>query len=400
MGVLDGVKVLELAEFGFVPSCGAVLADWGADVVKVERPQGDPLRLVQRAGLVADTGDFELLWEQINRNKRGITIDLRTDDGRAALDRLLVWADVLITSFLPSSRRRLTIEPEDVWKVNPRLVYARGHGQGSAGPDADSGGFDSVSYWARGGLAHVLTPAEGPLIMQRAAMGDGPAGAFLAGGVAAALYQREKTGVGSIVDVSLLGTAVWTLAPDLVTTSILGAAPPPIDTSTPLSSALIGTHRTRDGRWLMLNMMDDTRHWAPLCRALGLDSLVDRPEYADTAARAENREPLHAAIAAAIAARDLADLRLALLAEDTIWSAMATPEEVTDDPQVEANGYLAAHPDHDRARLAAGPCQFDGQHLVIRRRAPHPGEHTDEVLLESGVEPETIEQLRSSGALG
>ncbi len=400
MGVLDGVKVLELAEFGFVPSCGAILADWGAEVVKVERPQGDPLRLVQRAGLVADTGDFELLWEQINRNKRGITIDLRNNDGRAALDRLLEWAVVLITSFLPSSRQRLTIEPDDVWKINPRLVYARGHGQGQAGPDADNGGFDSVSYWARGGLAHVLTPAEGPLIMQRAAMGDGPAGAFLAGGVAAALYQREKTGVGSIVDVSLLGTAVWTLAPDLVTTSILGAAPPPIDSSAPLSSALIGTHRTRDGRWLMLNMMDDTRHWAPLCRALGLTDLIDRPEYADTAARSENRSSLHAAITDAIAARDLADLRPALLAEDTIWSAMATPEEVVADVQVEANGYLAPHPDHGRARLAAGPCQFDGDHLVIRRRAPHAGEHTAEVLAEAGFDAAEIEELRSAGALG
>lgn len=400
MGVLDGVKVLELAEFGFVPSCGAILADWGADVVKVERPQGDPLRLVQRAGLVADTGDFELLWEQINRNKRGITLDLRTDAGRGALDQLLVQADVLITSFLPSSRQRLRIEPDDVWKVNPRLVYARGHGQGQAGPDADNGGFDSVSYWARGGLAHVLTPPEGPLIMQRAAMGDGPSGAFLAGGVAAALYQREKTGVGSIVDVSLLGTAVWTLAPDLATTSILGVAPPPIDSSAPLSTALIGTYRTRDGRWLMLNMMDDTRHWAPVCRALGLASLVDRPEYADTAARSENRVSLHATITEAIATRDLADLRPALLAEDTIWSAMATPEEVVVDPQVVANGYLAPHPDHDRAHLAAGPCQFGGEHLVIRRRAPHAGEHTDEVFAEAGLAPDAIDGLRTSGALG
>jgi crotonobetainyl-CoA:carnitine CoA-transferase CaiB-like acyl-CoA transferase len=400
MGVLDGVKVLELAEFGFVPSCGAILADWGADVVKVERPQGDPLRLVQKAGLVADTGDFELLWEQINRNKRGITLDLRTDDGRAALDQLLVQADVLITSFLPSSRKRLRIEPDDVWKVNPRLIYARGHGQGQAGPDADSGGFDSVSYWARGGLAHVLTPPEGPLIMQRAAMGDGPSGAFLAGGVAAALYQREKTGVGSIVDVSLLGTAVWTLAPDLATTTILGVAPPPIDSSAPLSTPLIGTYRTRDGRWLMLNMMDDTRHWAPVCRALGLASLVDRPEYADTAARSENRASLHATITEAIANRDLADLRAALLAEDTIFSAMATPEEVVADPQVAANGYLARHPDHDRARLAAGPCQFGGEHLVIRRRAPHAGEHTDEVLAEAGLAPAAIDGLRTSGALG
>lgn len=385
MGVLDGVKVLELAEFGFVPSCGAVLADWGADVVKVERPDGDPLRLVQKAGLVADTGDFELLWQQMNRNKRGITLDLRSDGGRAVLDRLFAWADVVITSFLPSTRRHLRVDPDDVWKVNPRVVYARGHGQGQLGPDADHGGFDSVSFWARGGLAHVLTPADGPLVMQRAAMGDGPAGAFLAGGIAAALYQREKTGAGSVVDVSLLGTAVWTLAPDLVTATVTGEAPPAIDTSRALSTPLIGTYRTRDGRWLMLNMMDDTRHWVPTCRALGLGRLLDDPDYRDTQARADHRDELRAVFAEAIGARDLDDVRTALLAQDTIWSAMATPGEVVADAQVTANGYLAAHPDHDRARLAAGPCQFDGEQLRVRRGAPRHGQHTQEVLAEIGL---------------
>src|SRR6185437_8248157 len=183
MGVLDGVRVVEVAEHGFVPSAAAVLAEWGADVVKVERPSGDPLRAIQGMGLVADTGDFNFLFEQFNRNKRGVSIDLRTDDGRATLDRLLEWADVFITNFLPSARTKLRIQPEDVWAVNPRLVYARGHGQGQRGPDADQGGFDAVSYWSRGGIGHMLTPPDGPFIMQRGAMGDAPSGALLAGGV-------------------------------------------------------------------------------------------------------------------------------------------------------------------------------------------------------------------------
>ncbi len=134
MGVMDGIKVVEVAEQGFVPSAAALLADWGADVVKVERPTGDPLRHIMGAGLVADTGDFNFLFEQFNRNKRGVSINLRTEDGRAALDRFLEWADVFITNFLPSARTNLRIQPEDVWAVNPRVVYARGHGQGQRGP--------------------------------------------------------------------------------------------------------------------------------------------------------------------------------------------------------------------------------------------------------------------------
>ena len=399
MAVLDGVKVVELAEFGFVPSCGAVLADWGADVVKVERVTGDPLRHVQGAGLVADTGDFNFLWEQMNRNKRGIALDLRAADGRAALDRLLAQADVVITNFLPSARAKLRLDPDDVWAVNPRLIYAKGHGQGQRGPDADHGGFDSVSYWARGGLGHVLTPTDGPLVMQRAAMGDGPSGAFLAGGVAAALYQREKTGRGSVVDVALLGTAVWTLAPDLVATTILGTDPAPLGGDLVLSSPLIGPYRTGDGRWLLLNMMDDVRHWEPTCRALGLDAVLEDARFADTAGRAEHRVELHDTFAETIGGRAYADLRAALVAEDTIFSVMAAPTEVIGDSQVIANGYLAAHPDHERARLAAAPCQFDDEPLVVRRGAPDIGEHTDAVLSEAGLSADDIRRLHETGAV-
>jgi crotonobetainyl-CoA:carnitine CoA-transferase CaiB-like acyl-CoA transferase len=399
MSVLDGVKVVELAEFGFVPACGAILADWGADVVKVERATGDPLRAVQAAGFVPDTGDFNHLWELYNRNKRGVSIDLRTDDGRAVFDRLVAWADVMITNFLPSARAKLRVEPDDLWAVNPRLVYAKGHGQGQRGADADLGGFDAVSYWCRGGIAHMLSPAKGPLIMQRGAMGDGPAGAYLAGGIAAALYQRERTGRGTVVDVSLLAAATWTLAPDLTATSVLGEAPPTQDATRPLSNPLVGSYRSADGRWVMLNMLDDTRHWAPACRALGLAALVDDARFVDTAARAENREELHTLITERIGAMTLADVRSGLEAEDTIWSVIASPTEVLADPQVLANGYLASHPVHERARLPGSPAQFEDRPHEVRTAAPATGEHTDEVLKEVGVEPAEIARLRERGAL-
>ena len=146
-------------------------------------------------------------------------------EGRDAFDRLIEHADVFITNFLPSARAKLRTNPDDLFAVNPRLIYAKGHGQGQRGPDADQGGFDAVSYWSRGGIGHILTPAEGPMIMQRGAMGDAPSGAMLAGGVAAALFQRERTGKGVVVDVALLNTAVWQLGVDLTATTILREEP-------------------------------------------------------------------------------------------------------------------------------------------------------------------------------
>jgi len=400
MGVLDGIRVVELAEHGFVPSCAAVLGDWGADVVKIERPSGDPLRAIMGAGFVADTGDINFLWELYNRNKRGIALDLRVPEGRAAFDRLIADADVFVTSFLPSARTKLRTNPEDLWAVNPRLVYAKGHGQGQRGPDADEGGFDSVSYWSRGGVGHMLTPEEGPMIMQRGAMGDAPSGAMLAGGIAAALFQRERTGAGTVVDVSLLNFAVWQLGVDLTATTILRREPDKMGSGTVRSNPLVGAYRTADDRWLMLGMIDDPRHWAPACRALGFPELIDDPRYVDTSTRAANAEALQQRVADAIASRTLDELRTRLSAEDTIFSALASPLEVVDDPQVVANGYLAAHPTQPTARLACAPMQFDDEQVTIRRGAPTIGEHTDEILAEVGLTAEEIAALRDTGALG
>ncbi len=398
MGVMDGIKVVEVAEQGFVPSAAAILADWGAEVVKVERPTGDPLRGFMRAGFVADTGDFNFLFEQFNRNKRGIAIDLRTDDGRAVLDRLLAAADVFITNFLPSAREKLRLRPDDVWAINPRIVYAKGHGQGQRGPDADLGGFDAVSYWSRGGIGHMLTPADGPFVMQRGAMGDAPSGAFLAGGIAAALFQRERTGKGSVVDVALLNSACWTLAVDLVPTSIIGHDPAK-GPFKPLSSPLVGPYLTADRRWIVLNMLDPDRHWAPCCRALGLDDYIEHEDYATTALRARHNVAIWEVFRDRIATLPFDAAIAGLRGHDTIFSALATPMEVLADPQVNENGYLPRHPEHPDARLAAGPVQFDDEQTRFRRRAPRIGEHTDDVLTEAGLGRAEIDALRDRGAI-
>ena len=399
MSVLDGVKVVELAEHGFVPSCGAILADWGADVVKIERPTGDPLRSVMTAGLVVDTGDFNFLFELYNRNKRGITLDLRHEGGRAAFDRLIADADVLITSFLPTARTKLRVTPEDLWAVNPRLVYAKGHGQGQRGPDADLGGFDAISFWARGGVGHILTAPGAPLVMPRGAFGDAPSGAMLAGGVAAALFQRERTGKGSVVDVALLATAVWQLSTDLTSTAYLREEPAKLQAGKALANPMVGPFRSADDRWLMLNMLDDVRHWPPLCRALGFTDLVEDPRFVDSDARRANAGELHARITERIRSLPLTEVVAVLAAEDTLFATMATPLEVIDDPQIVANGYLAQHPTNPRARLATAPMQFDDEMTEVTRAAPALGEHTDEVLREIGLHADDIAALRDEGAI-
>jgi crotonobetainyl-CoA:carnitine CoA-transferase CaiB-like acyl-CoA transferase len=395
---LEGIKVLEVAEQGFVPSAGAALADWGADVVKVERPEGDGLRGVMAGGLVANAGDFDYLWEQVNRNKRGICIDLKADRGRDALLRLVRQCDVFLTNQLPKVRRKFSIEPADLFPVNPRLVYARGHGQGTKGPDAEAGGYDAVSYFSRSGMAHMLAPEGGPLVMQRPAMGDAPSGMMLAGAIAAGLLHRERTGEGVVVDLSLFAAGMWALSPDISATSVLGHEPPKFSMGA-LPNPMIGPYVTGDGRYLMLNMLQPDKYWEACCRALELDDLLADESLEHDANRAARAAELRERFGAQIGSQPLRHWVTRLTDAGCVFSTMANPPEVLEDPQAIANGYLMSRPGRDDARLVANPAQFDEEAAVVRRVAPERGEHTDEILRESGCTDDEIAQLRASGAV-
>src|SRR3954462_13309630 len=220
---LAGIKVLDFSEHGFVPSGAAALGDWGADVVKIEQIKGDPMRSIIALGLSPAADGIDYLFEMANRNKRGIALDVTNEAGRAVFERLVKWADVYITNQLPRVRRKLHTEPADLFAINAKLVFAKGHGQGQRGPDAEAGGFDSVSFWSRGGMGHMLTePDADRLVMQRPALGDVPSGMFLAGGVCAGLVRAMRTGEGVGVDMSSLSSAMWTLGPDMAYSSIAG----------------------------------------------------------------------------------------------------------------------------------------------------------------------------------
>jgi len=395
---LHGIKVVDFAGHGFVPSAAAALADWGADVVKIERPSGDPLRAVIPDGLVADADGTNYIWEFFNRNKRGIALDVETATGREIFERLVRWADVYITNQLPRVRRKLRTEPADLFAVNPRLVFAKGHGQGQRGADAEAGGFDSVSFWSRGGVGHMLSAPDADFpVGQRPAQGDAPSGMFLAAGICAALVHAARTGEGIVVDTSLLGGAMWVMAPDLAYSSITGDDPPRRRPQPGDRSPLVGQHRTADGRWLSLSMLDEDRYWAQVCRALGYPGLVEQFPDADT--RIANRLHIYEQFDATIRRSTHDELDAALRAEGCIFSFYASPPEVLADGATVANGYAMPHPSHPTLRLSAAPAQFDDELPRVRRPAPAIGEHTREILAELGYPSDEIEQFLADGTV-
>jgi crotonobetainyl-CoA:carnitine CoA-transferase CaiB-like acyl-CoA transferase len=393
---LQGIKVVDFSEHGFVPSAAAVLADWGADVIKIERPDGDAMRGIIGNGMVPTVDGYDFLFEMVNRNKRGIALDVLSADGREVFDKLVVWADVYITNQLPRVRRKLRTEPADLLAINPRLVYAKGHGQGQRGEDAEAGGFDAVSYWARGGVGHVLSdPAAERPTAQRPALGDVPTGMFFAGGICAALLHAQRTGEGIVVDTSLLSGALWALGPDMAYASLSGAQlPMPVDQ---VRSPMMQTYKTADDRFVTLMMIDEARYWDQGCRALGLDDAIT--SHPDPATRRADWGPLTDRTREVIGAMTLAELEQRLRAEGCIYSFFKTPPEVIEDPAVVDNGYAMAHPDHPRLRLTAAPAQFDDELPSIRRHAPGLGEHSREILGALGYDSARIDALAADGAV-
>src|SRR4051794_21749277 len=278
MGKMDsafeGVRVVELAQWVFVPVAGALLADWGADVVRVEKLEGDPYRALATQGIGTDSGGVNLSVALANRGKRSIALNLQTDDGLALFHELLATADVFLTNLRPGALGRLGLDAETVRGRYPSLIYARGHGFGVRGPDADQAGYDASAFFARGGLAHVLTPPDRDYpISQRGAMGDRNGAMALAFGIAAALLTRTRPGEGPVVDVSLLASAMWTLPSDLLA-ALNGGTVARVPGRGAMPNPLVGTYRTSDGRHISLVFLEADRYWADFCKLLGRDDLL------------------------------------------------------------------------------------------------------------------------------
>jgi crotonobetainyl-CoA:carnitine CoA-transferase CaiB-like acyl-CoA transferase len=403
---MDGVRVLEVAQFTFVPSAGAVLADWGADVIKVEHAEkGDAQRgLSALMGMpVGGSGSFAPLMEHPNRGKRSLGLALEQPGALEVLHELIRTSDVFLTNFLPAARRRLGIELDDVRRVNPDIIYVRGSAFGDSGPDSEKGGYDSTAFWARAGSAVGTTPVDydGLCKMPAGAYGDSLGGMTIAGGIAAALFARQRTGETSVIDVSLLGVGAWANALPVGFALLEGGPPEP---RAPGNSAptnpLVGNYRTADDRWLVLAMLQPGRYWPEFCRHIEREDLIIDERFATVEALMGNATEAAEVVQDVLAARPLAEWVTRFAGMEGQWAIAQDPWEVGNDPDLRANGLIAEVLDSEGTarELVTNPVQFDEKPVQLTR-APQFAEHTDDILRDLGKSDEELIDLKVSGAV-
>jgi crotonobetainyl-CoA:carnitine CoA-transferase CaiB-like acyl-CoA transferase len=377
-----------------------VLAEWGADVIKVEHAvTGDPQRGLRQTGPLKVEGDPNPNIEHANRGKRSIGLDVSKPEGREVLLELAKRADVFLTSFLPGHRRKFGMDVEDIRAVNPKIIYARGSALGPRGIESEKGGYDMTAFWCRAGTAASITPpgTVGMIGPPGPAYGDTISGTNLAGGIAAALLKRERTGEPSTVDVSLLGSGLWAMGHTIALTSHLNqlmVAPPPGVHGSPINP-LVGVYETKDNRYISLVMMQPGKFWGDVCRHVDREDLVDDPRFATAESIAEHTGEAVEILREVIATRTLPEwsARFATLAGP--WAPVQDTLQAADDAQVRANDYIVRAGDLD---LVANPVQFD---VAPPHTGPAPAfaEQTDEVLVELGLDWDRIIELKTAGAV-
>lgn len=399
--LLEGLKVLDVASFIFGPACAATLADFGADVIKVESPGiGDPYRYVHMAEPFPRS-ELDYLFQQDNRTKRGIVLDLNNNDARQAFMKLVGWADVMVTNFPPRVLEDLKIRYEDIAHANDRLIYAQVTGYGEAGDDMNKPGYDATAYWARTGLMDGVRPKNGEPAVSLGGMGDHPSAMALTAGVMMALYRRERTGKGTKVSSNLMANGAWANA--CMIAGMLAGAPAfqGIDRAHP-SNALINQYRTKDGRWILLVVLQEEKDFPRLMKAIGRPELVDDPLFADRPARRENAAALTAVLDEAFSGAMFQDIRAALDENLVTFGVMGLFSEVADDPQMRAAKVFVPVEGIEigRGEIVDSPIWLRDADKVPARRAPRLGEHTEEVLKDLGFTDDKIAEMRKGGALG
>ncbi|MSQ61024.1 MAG: CoA transferase [Dehalococcoidia bacterium] len=401
MDVLKGIRVIDVTSWIYVPVAGAILAHWGADVIKVEPARSpDPGRNT-RAPRTAN-------WHA-NRGKRGIGLDLASEEGRNILYRLVENADVFLTSYLPDTRKKLKIDVDDIRAINPRIIYARGSGRGPHGPEAGRGGYDLAVWWGRGSLAASSADASGvDFVPGMTGHGDTMSGHILAGGICAALFQRAMTGKASVVDGSLMHTAVWfnSLAINAAAqgNSWRLFSPGPREDRNPL----VNSYRTKDGRWVQLCMLSNPGpEWVDLVTLLGRPDIASDPRFANAAGWGIHSETRDENQAEAVTVLDelfrqytLDEAKERLANARGVWEAVQTPAEILEDPQTIANGFVqkARHADGTELSLTVPAVLFDGE-AGEPQPGPDWGEHTDAVLSELGLTADQIAGYRERGVI-
>ena len=402
--VMKGIRVLEVAEHTFVPAASAVLSDWGADVIKIEHAErGDAMRGLGRTGVLDLSKGVHVINEHSNRGKRSLGLDLANPDGLEVLHALVRESDVFLTNKLPGTLARLRIDVSDVRAHNPKIIYVRGTSFGTRGPDKDKGGYDMTGFWCRGGSAASVSPAALPGVIPQPspAYGDSMGGMTIAGGIAAALLKRERTGEPSVVDVSLLGLGAWAMSAGIALSLQMGRPwSTPMPGGTGSFNPLVGIYETSDGRYLCLVMLQAAQYWADFCEH------VERPDLA-TDARFDSAEKLGTNASEGVAilqevfkGRTLAEWTERFQTLKGQWAPIQNTLEVAADEQVRANGYIArtATAEGVEFELVASPVQFD-EEPTPTSRGPEFNEHGDEILQELGLDWDRIVELKAAGAV-
>ncbi|ORU99021.1 CaiB/BaiF CoA transferase family protein [Mycolicibacterium fallax] len=402
---MQGIRVLEVAQFTFVPAAGAILADWGADVIKIEHPvRGDTQRgFVNMGGFAMDPNRHPLI-EHPNRGKRSVGVDVSTPGGQQVLYEIARTADVFLTNYLPAQRQRHKFDLEHIRAVNPDIVYARGSAYGDKGPERDTGGFDGTAFWTRSGIGHALTPEElgGALSQGIPAFGDSIGGMNIAGGIAAALLHRERTGETAEIDVSLLSTAWWaagaSVTQGLESGETMRSVLPDNATSV---NPFMANYLTADGGIINLCIVSPTGYIRDTWEHLGLAELADDPRFNDVLPLIENAEAGVRLIAEAIRARPFEHWREHLKTMRGQWAPFQSLVDLGADAQALANDMVVEVEATDGGKpfkVVRGPVQFNHEPLQTTR-APQASEHTELVLMDLGLDWDRIAELKESGAI-
>lgn len=397
-GPLDGIRVVELGVWVAGPAAAGILADWGADVVKIEPPAGDPSRLFRR--MLGGDMPTNPVFEMDNRSKRSIALDLTDADGLAIADELLADADVFVTNVRLGGLERLGLDPDPVTARHPHLVYASITGYGLEGPERDTAAFDIAAFWARSGIASLLTPPGGDPPFQRGGMGDHNTGLAAAGAVCAALVARQRTGRGQVVSTSLLREGAYTISFDLSVALGWGLTLA-VGTRTSMGNPAMNNYVAGDGRRFWLVGLEAERHWAPLCRVVGREVWIDDPRYADPVSRHRHAAELVAELDAVFATRSLEEWAAIFATEpDLFWAPVQSPEDLLADPQFAAAGGIVEVPDGITSTpMIATPADFSDTAWAPRAPAPELGAHSREILAELGRDAAAIADLIARGVV-
>ena len=404
--VMKGIRVLEVAQFTFVPAAGAILADWGADVIKIEHPQrGDTQRGFINMGGMKINPLRHTMMEHPNRGKRSVGVDISTPEGMQVIYEIAKTADVFLTNYLPSQRQKMKFDVEHIRAINPKIIYARGSAYGDKGPERDVGGFDGTAFWSRSGVGHAMSPEElsGPLAQGIAAFGDSIGGMNIAGGISAALFHRDRTGEAIELDVSLLSTAWWAAgsAIDLfIEAGKVMRNRMPSSGGNP-GNPFTGNYRTSDGGTINLCILTPGPQIRDTFTHLGIPEAADDPRFADAKALMTNWKDASELMVAAFASKPFDYWRQHLKTMKGQWAPIQSLLELASDEQALANDMLFEVESSDGGapiKLVRGPVQFNHE-PVKTTRAPQASEHTETFLMELGLEWERIEQLKAAGAI-